>query len=514
MPIAIDRERGNVEDKDYQRFRWVLGQRFQHVTGPLFTTDAKLWPIYLGAFPEEARQHHNCTACRRFLERYGGLATIGVHGEVTSAVWAADITDDEHTAAIMAMRAAVHRAKITGVFLSERRELGTEMTGVWAHLALELPEKSPALRTSRKRGEMGEDHKNVMRALGEYKLETLERVVELLSSDALYRSEKVLGPAKWLRDLAATPGNRSNIVWRAIATAPAGFCHPRSSMVGSLLDDIASGALFPAAAARFREKMHPLQYQRPQAAPKVGQIAAAERLVQELGIAPALARRFARIDEIETVWRPRAPAEPVGVFGHLLDQTKGKGVDVPGQHITWDKFFRTVLPDAIMIDVKLPALGNYCALVTAADPEAPPILQWDDVLPWSVGRRNPVNWYVYPRGSPVTQWGLSAGWAPVAALTLQPSMWHGGFDHQGKSVLAVIAGARDSQWELAGSALFPEVLRGEMHGARAVIEAHSRATPIAGHKEASACGLRFPEADLRVTSATGNRFIYRIDRWD
>jgi len=520
-------QRGNLDDADYQRFRLRVAARFDGhaLGGPLFTTDVDLWPVYMDAFPAHARQFHNCTACRHFLRAYGGLAVIGEHGQVIPAVWHASDADADHAAAVAAMAAAIRKAKITGVFLTSTVYLGTAITGDWAHLALRLPSSSPAwhqsrlLSASQKMAERRQDHGNVMRALVEFPLAQLERVVELLKADALYRSEKVLGPAEWLRDLAAAvaKGDRTNIVWRAVATAPAGFCHPRSSMVGTLLEDLAAGTSFEVAAGRFRAKMHPLQYQRPQAAPTVGAIATAERLVEQLGIARSLPRRFARLEDLETIWRP-APTDPPAtgsMFGHLRPATsRHRPLNVTVQKMTWERFARTVLPDAIALEVHLPARGNYCALATAADPAAPPILQWD-----RPERRNPVSWYVYPAGSEARQWAVTGGtWAAVTALTLQPSMWGDApLAHQGRSAIAVISGARDTRWQTAGGGLFPEILRSELHGARAVIEAYSQRATIAGFDQATACGLRIGdkgETVLRATTRTGSRFTYRIDRWD
>ena len=332
----------------------------------------------------------------------------------------------------------------------------------------------------------------------------------------------MLGPAEWLRDLAAAvaKGDRTNVVWRAIATAPAGFCHPRSSMVGTLLEYLAGGMSFDAAAGRFRAKMHPLQYQRPRAPPSAGQIEAAERLVEQLGIAASLPRRLARIEDLETLWRPAPPASSDataagGVFGHLRPAAaKDRPLEVAEQKITWERFARTVLPDAVALEALLPAHGNYCALVTAVDPSAPPILQWD-----RPERRNPVSWYVYQSGSDAAQWALTGGtWGAVTALTLQPSLWgEAALAHQGRSAIAIIAGARDTRWHAAGGGLFPEILRSELHGARATIEDYSKRATIAGFDQSSACGLRIgdkSEVVLRATTRTGSRFTYRIDRWD
>jgi hypothetical protein len=71
-------------------------------------------------------------------------------------------------------------------------------------------------------------------------------------------------------------------------------------MIGTLLEDIHVGLPFDDFKAKFAAKMHPLQYQRPQAAPKVGAIAQAEKLVEQLGIVRSLKRRFARLDDLDS----------------------------------------------------------------------------------------------------------------------------------------------------------------------------------------------------------------------
>lgn len=515
--------RGNLDDANYAAFRERVARRFaEHAkAGPLFTTDVDLWPIYLESFPAKSRQHHDCSACRSFIRRYGGLVMIDESGATRSAVWDPADADADHVRAVGAMITAVARARVTGVFLTSDEVLGQPITGDWAHLAVGVPGTALCQHAAggvffagQKMAERRQDHANVMRALGDYSLRQLDQVVELLETNALYRSEKVLGPARWLRDLAtATPGRRGNLAWRAVATAPVGFCHPRSSMVGTLLGDLADGFSFEVAARRFADKMHPLAYQRPQAAPSAGQVRAAEDLVAKLGIAAALPRRFARLDEIEAVWRP-APATPApgnGVFEHLLPAEQ-RALDVRvGGAITWERFAREVLPGAVAIDVRAPDAGHYCALVTAVDPAAPPILQWD-----RPEARNPVSWYLYQSGSNASQWSVSPGWNGVAAIALQPSLWGDRpLAHQGQGAIAIIPGARDTRWATAGGGLFPEILRSELHGARSVIEAYSKRAMIAGYDESSACGLMFGKApaEFRVTTRTGSRFSYVVDRW-
>lgn len=520
---------GNHDGQEYDDFLRRVENRFRlNVgTGPLFTTDADgMWPAYLAAMPDEHRQYHNCHACRQFIERFGPLATISEAGGVASAVWNEDDAPEFYKPAIRAMERIVRRAKITGVFLCESVTWGTPVTGVWTHFALTPPReiiyRRSVLTAGQAMAEKREDFKTVMTALNEFSLPVIEQALTLLRTESLYRSEKVVGPAQWLHDLhaarAATKGAaKANVVWRAIAAAPPGFCHPRSSMVGTLLEDIAGGMNFAEVSKRFADKMHPLQYQRPQAAPTAGAIASAEKVMQQLGAAGSLARRFCRVDEVQALWRPtlkkdEAPAG--GVFGHLKPKgAEAPNMSIPAQTMTWDKFQRTVLPTAERIEFLAPSHGGYSALVTAANADAPPILQWD-----REDARNPVSWYFWNGGSSAGSFGLRGGcFVEVEAVTLKPSMWNGGNDHQGAGVLFILAGARESRQ--SGTALFPEILKAEFHGIRSVIEAFSRNASIEGMGEPHAAGVMLNNGDknwnatVRVWSA-GKSLDYRLDRWD
>jgi hypothetical protein len=295
-------------------------------------------------------------------------------------------------------------------------------------------------------------------------------------------------------------------------------------MIGTLLEDIVSGLPFEAISRRFAEKMHPLQYQRPQAPPSSGNIAQAEKVIQQLAAAGSLARRFARLEDVQTIWKPLQAKEEStqgdGIFSHL--KPKGASADVQGVRIppatmTWDKFARIILPDVERIEFLVPAgSDNYSALVTAANPDSPPIIQWD-----SEEKRNPVSWYVYHGGSSPDRWGLVAGvYHDVTGICFQPSMWDPdkNFTHHGESVFFLLDGARDSRSEHSGLALFPEILKSEFHGIRSTIEAFSRNGIMDGEDEASACGIRLQKGAVwnlvfRVISK-GAQVVYKLDRWD
>lgn len=535
MNTSISSEVSVRDEREYHEYLSRIQSRFEtlHLGTELFSTDVEdLFEAFLDGLSPDDRQHYTCNSCRRFVNRFGGIVQIDSEGVAHSPFWNPDDAPAELRGAVTAVLAKVLKSKVTGVFLCSEPVWGTPITKEWHHMAF-VPGKSlvfnkATMTAFQASAEKKEDYKNVMTALTEFTLPQIQQSILLLDTDALYRSEKCLGVAKWLKRMheireIKNHTTRTNLFWVEIAKAPAGFCHPRASMIGTLLEDIAAGLPMEDVSRRFAAKMHPLQYQRPQAAPSAGNIAQAEKVIAQLQAAGSLGRRFARLDEIQSLWTPReSPVKPQhsgGVFSHLTpkEQLPAAQPLVPSVTMTWEKFSRTVLPIATKIEFQVPGHGNFAGLVTAENPDAPPIIQWD-----RDEQRNPVSWYLYNSGSSASKWGLSAGtYCKVNAVCLQPSMWFdSNAEHQGQGVLFVLDGAKDTRTPGTGLALFPEILKAEFHGIRATIEAFSRRGELSGTEEASANGIMCQKNSrsdwnsvFRVTTVDGI-VQYKLDRWD
>jgi hypothetical protein len=492
----------------------------------LFTTDATgLWEAYLAALPEEARQHYTCSACRQFVERFGALVTLDDQGIQRSPFWDERLATPLTFSAVERLRTLAEKARVNGVFLSSQAVWGSPVTGAWTHMAVRVPQAHvfrPSLLDAHQRmAELREHHRSLNVALGEFHAELLSQARTILRAEALSRSEKFIGVVEWLiarQDERKRPQGH-NLLWKAVASAPAGFCTPRASMVGTLLEDLAAGLPFETVQSKFNAKMHPLQYQRPQAAPSAGNVQQAEAAIAKLGLAPALERRFATLADVHLTWAPAAdkPAQARGVFGHLrTKEARSQELHLPSKTLTWVKFRDTVLPTAERMQLRVPShSAAFSALVTAVHPGAPPLLQWD-----SLERRNPVSWYFYPNGSTASSWGLRPGDVEVLGVTMKPNTWFSDrFERMGQGVFFVLEGARDSR--NSGLALFPEFLRGELHGVRATVEAFSQSRklevpggqPLASGMMFTPAGNASWEAVVRVTSQ-GAVATYTLDRWD
>jgi hypothetical protein len=499
----------------------------------LFTTDAAgLWEAYLDAAPPGERQVWTCATCRAFVERFGALTTIRADGSMASALWP-DAAPPAYADAARALASRVAKANVTGVFCASAAMWGVPAKGGWTHFSIEPPASlrwsSLVTTAAQAMAEKKEEHVMLLRGMDEFPLPVVQKAFTLLTNGALFRSEKCEGVARWLLDLherraaAKSARVRDHLTWLAVAGAPAGHCHVRSGMIGTLLEDLQGGELsFDEVKGRFDAKMHPLQYLRPQAAPAAGNIAQAEKIVAALGTAGALARRFAKLADVEALWTPRPPADAKparsGVFAHLTPRGSEPTTTSPAPPtvMTWVKFAATVLPTAEAIELLVPTgLQPFMAMVTATNADAPPIVQWD-----RAEKRNPVSMFTYVNGTEAARWNLRAGeHRRVTAIVLRPWMWDEArpFAHHGAGLCVVLEGARDLAYDKSGG-LFPEWLKSEYHGVRATLEAHFRSAVIAGKDEAEVCGLSLNKGAtasfiLRVT-ARGMRASYTIDRWD
>ncbi len=510
--------------------RQSFAQAVEDGAALLFTTDAAdLYTLFLEDIQEEARQCYRCSACRHFVNRFGGLVSINAEsGEQTAVLWSGQVPEFFRQA-VAAVRAKVEAAKITGIFVTDKTELGCARTGIWTHMAVDVPEKivykGRIRTTSQERARKAEDYKVLCSSIARYQQKDVETAVNLLRSDALYRGEQILPMAEWFLETirsARGKADADNILWYRAASAPSGFCHIPASMVGTLLDDIIEGYSVPAIKDRFNEKMHPLQYQRPQAAPAAGNVKRAEEIVAKLGLERSLERRYAHLDEVQAIWKPVHEQRTAvgGVFAGIPIKKKRCGgrdqeVEAPETVMTFEKFRRTVLPGAKKMELLVSDQdGPYAAFLTAVHPDAPPILRWD----WE-DERDPFSWYLYNNGSSYKRWNLSPGWTVVTAVVLQPNMWSSrpcGYTTSG--ALFVLKGAKD----LAGSSsacLFPSFLKGELHEVRATIEAYSNHTKPIGNEDANVCGLLIQSSSksfsvkLRVTTDVGVA-LYMLDRWD
>lgn len=561
----------------YADFERVVAERVRELTGQLYLTNAdpeQLWNAYLAPMPEQYRQHYTCNCCRRFIQHYGCLVKINPEtGEKTSALWHdldGKVIPPFFEGSVQAMSVVVLKAKVVSPFFYAPHEYAwgtrsnpsaTEPGVTWTHLhgipdLVKLPPYRDALLTVEQfMASKREEHHMLCRSLVDYPLSVVNDGLSILNHGDTYRSEKGLAVLQWFaalhqRLLKAKKVNRDNLIWAAATLAPPGFCHLRSGVVGTLLDDLVAGLSADKVMKRWAQKLDPIQYRRKTEEVSDGVVKQAEEIFAKLNLGPALERRWATsADVLQWIWRPQlvtgneevAANKAGGLFDHLKPSAKGERkepLSLPPENISWEKFKEKVLPSAAKVEYfNSPSNGSYYGLLTAVHPTAPPILQWDGLeriddrdagfpgmLPLA---RNPVSHYFYYKGSLAPHWKLEYNtWTLVKGVMDHPCKWQRPeqFKHMGEMVLFALEGAKDVNPEPSapGLGLFPEILRKELHGVRSVLEAHSNSRqPVGRDAEDQVNGLGLQKDRLIPTNnltffgrAVNPSYMFRVTDLD
>jgi hypothetical protein len=385
--------------------------------------------------------------------------------------------------------------------------------------------------------EKKQDYILLKKALEEFHVKVVEDAVRVLKADLLAKGSGALDTAEWFLKLhekvrdSFGPHKKNNHVWMAAATAPAGWCHIRNTMIGTLLTDLLNGYPFEVVSRRWAEKMHPLQYRRPTKEVTEGQVERANKLVEQMGLTASLARRFARLSDIpdtEKLWEPptfreRLEAEkpPTGgkPFDHLRPrgskhETNYKPMELPAQVMSWKKFLSSVLAAGKVYKIEAMINGllqPFYGLVTAEDDAAPPILQWD-----REPNRNRFSWYFYHGGSLPSQWNIDSGWREVTMVMPSPVNWYMREGNYNEMILFALYGAQETG---KGVPFFPQMLRNELHEVRSVMEAYAKKEEVSGKAEGDANGIALirTEGDkvgFELHLRVNGKEVYRIERWE
>lgn len=540
---------------DFDALRQIIEANYntQRAKGKnVFMVDVEpdeLYRAYLSGFATaELVHHHTCTACAHFIRHYGGLVTISIDGSrgvITPLMWPQSQTHIEklYRQPIKNLYSIVKNAKVKGVFYSDQAHWGIPKSldmvrhKIWTHFNVKNHSVwADRLKTANQgMASRRENYADVIRALSDpnFAPQHLATALQLLEGDALYREERHIGPARWLKALQDARAQlrepyKSAYTWAMVGDAPEGFLHPRSGMLGVLVEGIAEKKPFDQIKREFVAMMDPMKYQRAQVPPAAGNVKRAEEIVRKLGIESSLQRRPATFRDLNTVWIPtldtqdphvgKKPAARGGVFGAVQTKTvapdapRRQRMKLPSQTMTWAKFKQTILPTAEQIDVWLHSMNNPIAgYLTAQDPSAPPILAWD-----YPDARNPASWYIYQNGSTPRDWNVVQGWNRCIGIALHPALWNEArpLPQQGNGGTFLIQGAYDTR--NPGPCLFPEILIPELREVRSTLEGFSGATRVPNAKQDSVAGLVFgqstPVRILVKTATTEGEII--IDRWE
>jgi hypothetical protein len=391
---------------EFPKFAKIVNKSFQDlVESTVYETGSgdALWEAYLAAFPAgtnpifKKRTEHDCSCCKQFIRRAGTI-TNGI-----KTVWdeAAVSAPEPYKQVAKTLRDLVRSMAITNLYLVNKKEasFGTKESHsqaeggpviTWNHFYTgEIPAKLRSDTADTVRGEYRTTTEVFERGLKELTAEAIETVLSLIAANNLYRGDEhkpaILAFSKAQKQYAEAK-DKHLYVWHH-ATGPASRF--RNSVIGTLVTDISDGKDIDAAVRAFETKVAPQNYKRTTAVITPAMIKRAMETINELGLEPALERRFAKIGDInvnDVLWVDNNVKSLMkgGLEAALMKEAKSSPADQKGEVVGLDEFL-ALMKDATSLEVFLEGqhLGNMVSLTAPVHADSKQLFKWDNDFSWS-----------------------------------------------------------------------------------------------------------------------------------
>ena len=376
------------------------------VSSELFMTEVSkddLWKTYLDSFPEgtnpiyKERREHDCQCCKQFIRICGNM--VGIVNNKLVSIW--DIEGEGHYKVVAdAMSTLVKSQAIRDLFLHYEKTAGTDKSNqllesgdviTWNHFQLELPQSAVARKDdiATKLSKRRSNRDVLKRGLMEISLESAETVLELIDQKSVYRGAEHKATVETFAELKKEFGlvpveDQDNFCWTKSYSPGI-----KNTVIGTLLMDISEGKDLDVAVVQFGTKMDPTNCKRPSSIVTKSMISNAQKTVVELGIEPALFRRFATIEDITAnniLFADRGARQAMSVFDEMAKEvsTNIKNLEKVDE-VDIQTFVDTILPKADSIEMMFENkhTNNLMSLIAPQELNAPKILKWDNNFSWA-----------------------------------------------------------------------------------------------------------------------------------
>ena len=405
---------------DFVQFKGIMQRNFAEMVAnadTLFEVEVdkdEFWNLYLDSFPAgtnevfRERREFDCSCCRHFVKSFGNVVVI--KDNKVRTMWEFTTGDKVYQPVINALDAYLKARAVNNMHVAKENFAGTDANYEladggksirWDHFYLSIPSKFVD-RSRRSIGEIqGEfrDVRNVFyRSLSEITEEAVETVLELITSNTLYRG------AEWNAVLTKflqykrtfdglTPEEKNNFAWENAKAAGVAIGKIRNHSIGTLLVDISNDVDLDTAVRKYEAMVAPANYKRPKAIFTKKMLEDAQRTITELGYMESLPRRFATLDDITVnniLFSNRDAAKRIvdaaDVFGAMMvEATDSPKKFSRVQEISIEKFISDVLPTAKSIEAYLENrhAPNMVSLIAPKNADAQTMFKWNNGISWA-----------------------------------------------------------------------------------------------------------------------------------
>lgn len=371
----------------------------------------ELWNLYLDSFPPgtneiyRERREHDCSCCRHFVKSIGNAVVIQ-DGKVHT-IWEFDSKSTTYQPVFDALDRYVKAHAVSDVFKSPENKVGTShnfentVEGVkqWDHFYLELPNKfveKHSIGTTKGRFR---DTRNVFkRSLDEISLEAIETIMELISSNTLYKGAEWKEPLQEFRKYKNAyekldTDQKELFAWEQSVKAGPVIGKIKNHSIGVLLTDVSEGMDLDAAVRRYENIVAPQNYKRSKPIYTKRMLDDAKKTITELGYMESLKRRFATLDDITVnniLFSNKDSAKRIaGAEDIFADMERGVKSSPKKfskvEEISADKFISEVLPTAQELEVYLENkhTSNMVSLIAPENGDSKTMFKWNNGFSWA-----------------------------------------------------------------------------------------------------------------------------------
>lgn len=404
---------------NFSEFKKVFQKNFETMTKDaehLFEISIdkdEFWNLYLDSFPAgtnevyRERREFDCSCCRQFIKSIGNAVVI--KDNEVHTMWDFRTGDDTFQPVIDALHAYLISKPVTDIYISKLHKIGTnknyeDLTDgkvtLWEHFYLELPNKFVDT-TYRSVGDLQGDFratKNVFkRSLDEITEESVMTVLELISSNSLYKGEEwkaVLEKFLEYKRLYATipDDKKDNFAWEQASKVGAVIGRIRNHSIGTLLVNISEDMDLDTAVRKYEAIVAPSNYKRPKAIFTKKMLEDAKKTIEELGYMDSLGRRYATLDDISVnniLFSNKDAAKRIA-GGDVFDEMMGETSSSPKkfskvEEVPVEKFVSDILPMANSLEVYLENkhANNMMSLIAPKNADSQTMFKWNNGFSWA-----------------------------------------------------------------------------------------------------------------------------------
>lgn len=375
-----------------------------------------LWNLYLDSFPAgtnniyRERRGYDCSCCRQFVKNIGNAVVIKDNEIIT--IWDFETGSSTYQPVVDALAAYIKSHPVTDVYISDTKKVGClrnyeqlengQAVRGWDHFYLELPDRfvlphhtSAGEYKGRKR-----DIANVFhRSLNEISEESLEIILELITSNTLYKGEEWKAPLtkfqEYKREFDQIHDNtaRRNYAWVKAAEAGPVIGKIRNHSIGTLLVNVSEGMDLDLAVRKYEQIVAPSNYKRPKEIFTKKMLDDAKKTITELGYMDSLSRRFATLDDISVnniLFSNKDAAKRIDGGIDIFGEMERSVVTNPKkfskvEEVPVDKFVADILPTVKELEVYLENKhsSNMVSLIAPQNKDAKTMFKWNNNFSWA-----------------------------------------------------------------------------------------------------------------------------------